>query len=63
MDEDRNIRIDLYLGFADAPRAYDKLKVQLSTGYDIDRVKQDIANHVERMVEDLEDIRYDSTDY
>jgi hypothetical protein len=59
----RQIRIDIYTGFADAPRAYDKMKITLTERYDIERVKEDISKHIERMIEDLEDIDDDTNDY
>ena len=59
----RKIRIDIYTGFDDAPRAYDKKQIIFTDGYDIDRVISDITNDLENMVQDLEDIRNDPTDY
>lgn len=54
----RQIRVEVYVGFADAPRAYDNLKLRL-TNFESDDVAETIKTWVEASITELDEMRAD----
>ena len=59
----RKIRYDVYIGFDDAPRAYDKKQLIIENDEDIDQSLDDLNSELKISAHDLKDIRHDTTDY
>jgi hypothetical protein len=52
----RQIRIELYVGFADAPRAYDNLKLRLNE-FEIDEVTDRLNAWMHASITELDELR------